>query len=260
MNQYMPNNTKITDVIKMTEDTFLFRVRAPLNNDPGQFVQIGKFGFGECPISICSYDKDYIDLCIRNVGNVTKKLLSLRKGDLIGIRGPYGKGYPMAEMHKKDLLIIAGGTGVAPVRGAIEYYDKNIDKFGSLDILLGFRNPDEILFEHDIDEWKKRFNLDLTVDKGARGWKGKTGLITNLITDKIKSENKAAIICGPPIMMKFVIQNLQKLEFKDQQIYISYERHMKCGIGKCGRCMKQGKYVCRDGPVFRYDEVRDIKE
>ena len=260
-NPYLPELVKIEKITKETEDTKTIRLRYAMEHKPGQFMQISLFGIGEAPFVICSSEKNHIEFCIRNVGNVTNALLKLKLKDKIGIRGPYGNGYPIEKLFKKNIIIIAGGTGLASPRALIQHIEHNKDKFGDVQIFLGFRTPDDILFRKDTEEWKKRFSLELTVDKAENSWKGNVGLITELIEKaKINKENTIVIICGPPTMIKFVVQLLQRIGFTDDQIYISLERLMKCGIGKCGRCMVKGKYVCKDGPVFRYDEAKLLED
>lgn len=252
---------KIVKKIKQTEDTFLFRLEHPMAHDPGQFVQASVLGIGEAPISICSYSDKFIELDIRAVGNVSNKLCCLEEHDRMLIRGPYGKGYPMKDMKNKNLIIIGGGTGVAPVRGVIEYVREHRRSFKNVNIFLGYRDPDNILFKEDIKEWGKIFEVHQTLDRAPEGYKGNIGLITKLLEDNHPSpKNTIAVICGPPIMIKFVIRLLKERKFKDSQIYISHERHMKCGIQKCGHCMIKGQYVCKDGPVFRYDQIGEVTE
>lgn len=261
MNHYIPKLAAIQDITKETSDTSTYRIKYPIKHDPGQFVEVSVLGIGECPISICSFSKSNIELCIRNVGNVTNTISKLKKGDKVYVRGPYGHGYPMQLFRKKNIVIIGGGTGVAPLRGVIKFIERNRKMFGKIDLFLGFRNPEDILFKNDIKEWKKKFNLQLTVDKADKAWKGNIGVVTTLLeAAKLSSENTIVITCGPPIMIKFVLQTLKKLGFADSQIYMSLERLMKCGIGKCGRCQIAGKRVCRHGPVFCYEEAKFLKD
>ena len=202
-----------------------------------------------------------MELCVRNVGNVTSRLFELKKGNIIGIRGPYGHGYPMQHMLHNNITIIAGGTGVAPVRSVIQYIEQHRADYSDVELFFGFRSPKDVLFKNDLKVWEKSFRMHLTVDKPDKKWKYNSGVVTKLLEQaNISSGNKTVVTCGPPIMIKFVIQTLQKLHFHNDQIYVSYERLMKCGIGKCGHCMIQGLYVCKDGPVFRYDKVKDLKE
>lgn len=262
INPLAPINMQIEKITQETIDTKTFRLKTPSEYMPGQFFMCSLFGIGESAISIASYDDKYVDLCIRNVGSVTNKIHHLKKGDHLGIRGPYGNGYPMKEFKGKDILIVGGGTGVAPLKGVIDYIKKERDSFGNIDIFLGFRTPDDILFKYEIDDWKKRFNLMLTVDKADKSWRGNLGVVTNLLDkSEFNKDNLVVLTCGPPMMIKFVIELLQqKKGIQDYQIWVSLERNMKCGCAKCGHCMIQDKYVCKDGPVFNYKVARDLMD
>ncbi len=256
---YVPKFAKIEKITKETEDSATFKINYPCDNYPGQFLEISILGHGECPISICSNSDSFVELCIRDVGTVTKAISELKKGDKIGVRGPFGKGYPMAEFEKKNIIVIGGGTGVAPLRGVIKYIENNRKNFGNVSLFFGFRNPEEILFNYEIDRWKKDYDFNITVDKAESKWKGNTGVITSIIDrSNIDKENSIAILCGPPIMIKFVVESLYKKGFKDHQIWVSLERRMKCGVGRCGHCQVSGKYVCKDGPVFNYAEAKNM--
>jgi len=261
MNPYIPEQAKILDVRRLTFDTNIYRINHKIKHDPGQFVQVSLLGIGECPISICSHSNKYIDLCIRDVGNVTKFIHKLKKGDSIFVRGVYGHGYPMEMLENKDVIVIGGGTGVAPLRSVIEYLENNTKMFGDIYIFLGFRSPDDILFKNDTKRWNKKFKLILTVDKAPRTYKGKVGYIMPLLEkEKFNIEHSVALTCGPPIMIKFVLQSLKKIGFSDDQIYVSYERLMHCGIGKCGHCAMSGHLVCQHGPVFNYSIAKDFED
>ncbi len=259
-NPYEPKASKITENKMLTSDTALLKVSSGMNPDPGQFVEVSVMGIGECPISVCSYSKSHVELLVRGVGNVTKKIIKLEKGSSILMRGPYGTGYPMKDMEGKDIVVIAGGTGLAPPRSVIEYIEKNHKKYGKVSLFLGFRDPAEMLFREDIDMWKKRHDVTLTVDHCADpAYKGKVCFVTDAFSDAdISPGNKAVILCGPPVMMNVCIERLKKKGFDDEQIYLSYERHMKCGVGKCGHCVVAGKYMCKDGPVFSYKDARNF--
>lgn len=259
-NKFIPTMRPIERITNEATKTKLFRLKHPIDHEPGQFVEVSIMGIGECPISICSYSDTHIELCIRDVGQVTDKLFTLKEKDKIGVRGPYGKGYPMQEFHGKNLLFIGGGTGVAPLRGAIKYAEQNKQRFGDIELFFGFRTPEDILFKRDIERWKNMFKLNLTVDQRSPGWRGKVGLITELLDkNKLQVEDTAVILCGPPIMIKFVLEKLKSKGFRKEQIWMSLERMMKCGMGKCGRCQVGNKYVCKDGPVFHYPEIEDMK-
>lgn len=260
-NPYIPINSKVEKVFRETKDTKTLRVSYPSNHAPGQFVQVSVLGKGEAPISICSHSPDHLELCVRDVGEVTHALQDVKEKDVIGIRGPYGSGYPMDEFAGKKLLIVGGGSGVAPLRGIIKYIEQNAGNYEDVTIMLGFRNPDELLFRRDLDKWDDMFNLKLTCDKKLPGWKGNVGLITELLEkSKPSPENTVAFLCGPPIMIKFVLKSLKNLGFEDRQIWLSLERRMKCGVGKCGHCTISSKYVCKDGPVFNYTEAKKLTD
>jgi anaerobic sulfite reductase subunit B len=261
MNEYIPKYYEIIEKKWHTSDTFLLKVKADLPHKPGQFFQVSVLNQGEAPISVCSYQKGVIDLNIRDVGTVTHALAKLEKGDKVGIRGPYGNGYPMESMRGNEIVIVAGGTGFSPVRGVIEFVEQHPNDFKGIRMFLGFRCPSEVLFKEDIERWSKVFNVKCTVDKcePADKWPGPVGLVTKVLEDsKINNKDKIVVACGPPIMIKYVIITLKKLGFNDDQIYVSLERMMSCGIQKCGNCLIHGKYVCKDGPVFRYDEGKGL--
>ncbi|MFH1209867.1 MAG: FAD/NAD(P)-binding protein [archaeon] len=255
---YMPKKCKVLSVRKLKEDVIFIRVKSKLNPKPGQFLQIYVPNVGECPISNASYSKEHIDFLIRNVGNVTSKLYEIREGDFMFIRGPYGKGYPLHYMENNNIISIGGGCGIAPLKALMEYIKNNRKKFKEIFLFLGFRTSNDILFREDIESWIKDYNVILSVDKTDREWKYSTGLIPNLLEKSgLNNNEKMVLMCGPPLMIKFSIESLKKMGFNDDQIFISMERHMKCGVKKCGHCMIKGRYVCEDGPVFRYDELKD---
>ncbi len=253
---YKPSKVEIIKREDFRDGSFLFRLKHKVKTNPGEFLMVGLFGIGECPISICSHSKKYTELLIRNVGSVTNKLSKLKKKDKVQIRGPLGVGYPMHHMEKSNLLLIGGGTGVAPLRSVIQYIKGNKEKYSNIDIYFGFRNPECILFNEDIEKWKKEFNVHMILDKPGK-FKCDPGYVTDLLEkEKPKPKKSYALICGPQVMMSSTINKLKDFGFKDKQIYISLERHMKCGLGKCGHCMIKGHCVCVDGPVFRYDEIQ----
>lgn len=257
-NPYEPKSYKITDRWDFTSDTFLLRVSCNLNPEPGQFVEVSVLGVGECPISVCSYSQNYIDLLIRNVGNVTSHLAKMKKGGSLLIRGPYGHGYPMSDMLGKNVAVIAGGTGVAPPRSVLEYVKKHRNEYHDVYLFLGFRDPEEILFKEDLEKWQRDFNLTVSVDKCADPtFTGKVCFVTDAFGDaNIPVEGTSVVLCGPPIMMKVAVEKLEVKGFNDKNLYLSFERHMKCGVKKCGHCVVAGKYMCSDGPVFSYDVAR----
>jgi anaerobic sulfite reductase subunit B len=258
---YKPKQVKISKIKKQTSDEYLITINENVKVEPGQFVQVSILGVGEAPISVSNYGDPFLELNVRVVGNVTRNLCMLKPGDTIGIRGPYGNGYELEKFKGNNVVVVGGGCGVAPIRAVLKYVEKHREQYKDVYVFLGFRSPKDVIFKKDIKVWQKKFNLELTVDKGDKSWKGKVGLITKLIDESgLNNHNKIVFVCGPPIMIKFVAQSLNKLGFNDDQIIVSLERHMKCGLGRCGHCMVHGSYVCKDGPVYRWDQVKDLKE
>jgi len=266
---YALKRGKILRTRQLTDQEKLFEIALPegqsLDHEPGQFVQVSIFGVGEAPISVCSSPtkRDSFDLTVRNVGSVTDALHDLEAGDEVGIRGPYGKGFPVTYMEGNDILIVAGGLGIVPLRSLIHYIIQNRRDFGKVDILLGCRTPKDMLYGDEVEHWQERMdvNFSCTVDRvDNEPWRGNIGLITSLIPGvNLDPPRTVAAVVGPPIMYRFVIKELLKKNIPEKQIYVSLERHMKCGLGKCGHCQIEQFYCCQDGPVFRYDVIKDIK-
>jgi anaerobic sulfite reductase subunit B len=234
-----------------------------IKHEPGQFVQVSIPGFGEAPISICSDSEEFIKLNIREVGNVTRSLSKLKKDDTIFIRGPYGKAYPMQLLKGNNIIIIGGGCGVAPLKGVIDYIENHRQDYKDIYLILGYKSENDIIFKKDVDKWCKKYHVELTLDKKADGhvcYHAKQGLVTDALKNlNITNENKVVFICGPPVMVKPVIDTLKEKGFNDDQIFISAERLMYCAMGVCCHCMIHGKFTCVDGPVFRYDKIKDYK-
>lgn len=260
---------KITRVKRITALEKLFEITLPekecINHVPGQFVVLSRLGIGEAPFSISSSPTKLrsFELVIRNVGKLTQALHNLDVGDEVGIRGPFGKGFPIHILEGSDLLFIAGGIGIVPLRSLIHYAIDNRRDFGKVTILLGCNSPKNMLFSDEFNQWSKRMdlNFECTVDRADPDWKGNVGLITSLIPGiSLVPERTFALVIGPPIMYKYVIAELLKKEIPERQIIISLERHMKCGLGKCGHCQIDNLYCCQDGPVFSYDKIKNIKE
>lgn len=266
---YLPQLAEIIRTEQLTKMEKLFEIRLlngqDLGHQPGQFVEVSLFGIGEAPISISSSPtkKGSFELAVRAVGNVTNALHKLAKGAIIGIRGPFGKGFPVEEMKGKDILFVAGGIGLVPLRSLINYVlDKRSD-FGRVLILFGAKTPAEQLFLDELALWRKRSDLEYweTVDRADGKWKGNVGVITTLFPKiNINPEKTIAVIVGPPVMYRFAILEAQVKGIPDEQIIVSLERRMKCGVGKCGHCQINHLYVCQDGPVFKYAQIKDIKE
>ncbi len=233
--------------------------------NPGQFVQLSIFGIGEAPISISSSpgNKNIIGLCIRKAGDVTSAIHRLEEGSTLGIRGPLGNGFPIDEMKGNDILFIAGGLGLAPLRSLIYYVLEKREDFAKVTILYGAKSPDEILFADELESWKSRGDIDLeiTVDVPGADWSGKSGVITRLIPPlKLNPSNTYAMIVGPPVMYKYVLLELQMKQLPENNIIMSLERRMKCGVGKCGHCQINGVYVCLEGPEFSYHTLKFLSE
>ncbi len=265
---YKPMKGRIIKAEMLTEKEKFFRIeledKVNLAHEPGQFVMVSIFGYGEAPISICSSptDKGYFDLTVRNVGTLTSRLHQLGEGDTLGIRGPFGKGFPIDNMFGYDLVIVAGGLGIVPLRSLMRYIMHNRNDFGNVQLLLGCKSPKDLLFREEVKEWKRRAEVkfNCTVDKADPDWQGNVGLITTLIPGvDINPMRTYAVVVGPPIMYKFVIGELLNKIIPDHQIIVSLERRMKCGLGKCGHCQIEGKYVCQSGPVFNYAQLKDFK-
>lgn len=254
-NEYIPYETKIVDIKKHTEKEWTFTVKDNTEGvKPGQFYEISLPKYGESPISVSGIGDETIDFTIREVGKVTEQIFKLNVGDILRIRGPYGNGFDVKNFEGKEIIIVSGGSGLAPVRGIIEYFYKDIDKCKSLNLICGFRTPKDILFKEDIERWKGKFKITLTVDSGDETYDGNIGLVTKYVPnlDIVDKNNVAAVVVGPPMMMKFTLIEFEKLGINDYNIWVSYERKMCCGIGKCGHCRMDTTYICTDGPVFNY--------
>jgi sulfhydrogenase subunit gamma (sulfur reductase) len=270
-NIYLPQMSDLVKVEKLTEQETFFEVKLPkgrdLGHQPGQFVQVSLYGIGEAPISISSspLKKGSFEMVVRRVGNVTAAMHAMKAGDKIGIRGPFGKGFPVSHFEGKDVIIVAGGIGLPPLRSFINTLidPKERKRFGRVIILYGARSPDLFIFGDERAEWEKRKDIEyrVTVDRPAPGWTGHVGVITTLVPDLTLDLKKTeAVIVGPPVMYKFAILALRSKGLRDDQIWVSLERKMKCGVGKCGHCQINNVYVCQEGPVFNYGKIKDLKE
>ena len=251
---------KITEIKNFTEDIKLIKIKCNINPKPGEFIEVGIPGIGEAPLASCSNNSNYIDMLTRNAGNVTSAIFQLKKGDNVFIRGPYGKTWPIEKLKGKNLILVAGGTGLAPITSLIEYIEKNRKYFKEIYIYLGFRNEKYILLKDRIKRWQKKFKLTISLDKNIHktdSLKCEIGFVHEVLAKhNIKPENSIALLCGPEIMMECVTDKLISKGIKPNKIYWSLERRMECGFGSCGRCQIQDVYVCKDGPVFRYDIIK----
>ena len=266
---YLPGWAEISRIETLTESEKLFELHRldgrPLGHQPGQFVELSVMGIGEAPISVSSppSEGDSFELAIRRVGNVTSAAHRLNVGDRVGIRGPFGTHFPAQETRGKDLLFVAGGIGLVPLRSFIKYVLEHRSDYGDAILLFGARNPAERLFLSELREWKHRTDLSCleTVDRSDAAWKGHVGVITTLFP-KIQVD-PAKVFCiavGPPVMYRFVILEAKGKGIPDDRIFLSLERRMKCGLGKCGHCQINHLYACQDGPVFRYSDISELRE
>ena len=267
----VPHVGIITDITQETPDVKTFRVNAPgggklFEHMPGQCAMVCVPGVGEGMFSITSSptNEEYMEFSIKRCGLLTEYLHGLSVGDEITVRGPYGNNFPVdTELKGKNLLFIAGGIGLAPLRSVINYCIDNRQDYGTIDILYGSRSADDLVKLKEIKEkWMNTegVNVYLTIDREQEGWDGHVGFVPAYLKEIDFSTDKIGLICGPPIMIKFVLQGMKELGFTDDQVYTTLELRMKCGVGKCGRCNIGSKYVCKDGPVFRFDQIEEMPD
>lgn len=269
---YKPMLARIASVVNENETIRTFRFSflrkqdaASFSVDPGQFAQFSVPGIGEAPFSMCSASskKNSFEVSVRQVGNVTKAMFGLKPGDRIWVRGPYGHGFPVKSILDMDVMLVGGGIGFPPLASVVEHIIQNRERYGKVWVLYGSRDIDELIYEERMKRWSKAPDLEVlvTVETPCAKWNGCVGVVTKLF-DKLRIEGirTAGLSCGPPVMLKFVTQGMQKLGIKDENIHLSLERMMQCGIGKCGHCNIGDKYVCRDGPVFCYDDIKAMLE
>jgi len=262
----------ITNIVRLTEQEKLFKLRIidTLERNifrfkPGQFLMLELPGYGDVPISISSSNSnhEYIELCIRKAGHVTSALFNLAEGAHVAIRGPFGSAFPMDEMSGHNVLLIAGGLGFAPLRAPLFWINEHRERFLNVNVLYGVKEPSQLLFTYQFDEWEKISHIVLhtIVEHADAGWKGQHGMITDLFKDiTIDPETTYAVVCGPPVMFKVVCSYLDKLGIPMNRMFVSLERRMHCGMGKCCRCMVGSTFTCVDGPVFDYWSVMNLKE
>ncbi|KXA97718.1 oxidoreductase [candidate division MSBL1 archaeon SCGC-AAA259I14] len=268
---FEPEKATVLSIRELTNQEKLFELELDngesLDHKPGQFIELYLPGYGEAPFSISSSPtKDGpFELCIRAVGRVTNALHRLDRGEKVGIRGPFGNGFPVESLKGQDLLFIGGGLGLAPLRSFINYVLSKKEDYGVTTVLYGCKNPLQRIFTSELERWKELKALDCieTVDRCPVDidWEGEVGVITKLIPRvDLDPETSYAIVCGPPVMYKFVMQELDKKNLPDDHRFLSLERRMRCGIGECGHCQIGEYYVCRDGPVFNYADIKDEEE
>ncbi|CAA7603203.1 Cytochrome-c3 hydrogenase, gamma subunit [Acididesulfobacillus acetoxydans] len=293
-NPYLPFRAPILSKTRQTAADWTYRLGCSLHPAPGQFVEVSLPGVGECPISISDFTSDSVELTIRRVGKVTDSLSRQEETDYLYLRGPYGHGFPLEQFAGRHLIIAAGGTGLAPVKSVIRHFAEKPGALAELTVLAGFKSPEDILFRPELENWGRSFNVQVTVDQvpcasdpnpagteeypqgngeypggqahltglnpAGRPWPGHVGLITALIPDLTipSPANAVAIVVGPPAMMKFTCAELLRRGLKEEQVWVSLERRMSCGLGKCGHCRVGSTHVCLDGPVFNYAKARKL--
>jgi NAD(P)H-flavin reductase len=272
-NPYQPHMARIVRIYKMVENNYLFTLRFmedhlahTFRHQPGQFIMLSVPGAGEMPISISSSPSrpEVLELCVRRVGRVTNALYRMHTNDVVGVRGPYGNGYPVSEMTGNDILLAAGGLGMAPLRSLLWYALDHRDKFNNITLMYGAKRPEEMLFREELLALVDRTDMNclLTVDKDVSGaWQNHVGMLPMLFDHaKIEPSRTYAAVCGPPVVYKFILRRLLELGFPKNRILMSLERRMKCGIGKCGHCSIGYKYTCLQGPIFTYWDAINLPE
>ncbi len=263
-----PRPFRIVDVLPEIAECFTWSLE-PADGEktpsfePGQFNMLYMFGQGEVPISISSdpSQESRLDHTIRSVGSVTRAFEHLHSGDVVGLRGPFGTGWPMEKLEGKDILIIAGGLGLAPLRPVLYQLLSSPEKYGRLTLLYGARSPQTLLYQNQLRLWRDAgiMHVDVTVDRADREWKGEVGVVTRLIDGiDVDPVQTVAMLCGPEIMMRFCAYALLDRGLTGHQIYVSMERNMKCAMGFCGRCQYGPHFICKDGPVFPFYEIEDL--
>lgn len=258
---YVPTPMAIARAVRELDDVFTLSIEVPggFPFRPGQFNMLYVHGSGEVPISISGDPAEPGRLVhtVRSVGRVTRAMERLAAGDVVGVRGPYGTGWPIDEVKGRDVVVIAGGLGVAPLRSAVLHVLAHRHDYGRFSVLCGFRAPSQILFRSDLERWRGRFDcqLEATVDRADRSWLGAVGAVTSLLGRVDVNPDTAAFVCGPEIMMRFVVRELMARGVPASSIWLAMERNMKCGIGMCGHCQLGPYFVCKDGPVQRFDRL-----
>jgi len=265
-NPYRPMRAELRDVVPEsgTIKTFVLEPERPFAFEAGQFVELTVPGLGEAPFTPSSAPSqaDRVEVTVMKAGRVTSALHEAEPGAALGLRGPYGRAYPLDEFAGRDVLILGGGVGLAPLRSLLLALLEQRDRFGRIILCYGARTPADLIYKGQLKEWGKREDLELhlTVDRAEDGWRGKVGVVTTTLDDvQIDTAGALSVVCGPPVMMRFGVAALLQKGFASRDIYLSMERNMSCGIGKCGHCRVGPYYVCRDGPVFSFAQLEGIE-
>lgn len=267
-NPYAYTEAEILSVVEETQNikTFTIKPHSEIGFRAGQFMDVTMPGIGEAPFTPSSNHnfKDKLDFTIMRAGRVTSLMHQAKAGDIVGVRGPYGLGYPLKDFKGKELLIVGGGVGLAPLRALLYALFNEVNDYKKIVLKYGARTSKDIVYKQEIDSWKAKaphIDIEVSVDVGDDAWKGNVGLVTTVLkSGAVDINNAVAIVCGPPIMMKFVTFKLLDIGFKDSTIYLSMEKNMSCGVGKCGHCRIGPYYACKDGPVFTYDKIKDLQK
>lgn len=266
-NPYLVMRAKITDERKEAEDVKTIRfslIDVPsggFRSVPGQFLMASVFGFGEATFGIVPTEKeDEFEFSFRRTGTVTEALFGLKAGETIGIRGPFGNGYPVGMMKGKDITLLSGGIGFPPIKSLLLHLLKDSNRYGNISLYYGARSPEDVIYKKELSGWEKTIDVHVTVDNSCGLWSGCIGTVADMLKDKSVSEKELAFMCGHPLMMKSACEILAGNGMKPDKIYVSLERLMKCGMGVCGHCNIGGFYVCKDGPVIRLDRLLSLDE
>jgi NAD(P)H-flavin reductase len=255
---------EVLDVIEEAPGlkTFVLKPQVPMPFTPGQFVLVSRLGAGESVFAISSdsTSPETISVSVQAIGKHTEAMHELDPGETVGLRGPYGNSFPIGDWAGKRIIVIGGGIGLAPLRPLIYSLLARQDEFQSLSLVYGARSPELLVYKPELEEWKGQMGVTLTVDEATNGWGGRVGVVPKVMMDlKLSPEGAIAVICGPPIMIRYGHIALRDLGFTDDQIYTTLEMKMKCGVGVCGRCNLDHRYICKDGPVFRMDEFKSLE-
>jgi len=264
-NPYVPQKAVIEKIIPETPGikTFVLRPEAPFEFICGQFAELTLPGIGEGPFAMSSpsTENSTVSFTINNVGYMTSRLHTMKKGDYLGIRGPYGNGFTLDDMYGKEVVLVAGGVGFPPARALLYSLLNEQQKFAKIVMCYGARTPEDVVYKYQIDEFRRSIDLRLTVDKADDSWKGGTGVVTTLLDDIVfDKKNVCAVVIGPPVMMKYATKKLLELGVGPQDIILSMERKMYCGIGQCRHCMIDSLFICKDGPVFKYHQLQGLPD
>lgn len=262
----LPEPLRISRVQRETSDTITFSIEPSARAfafRPGQFNMLYAFAIGEVPISMSgdpARDRAIVHT-VKAVGGVTRALCGLRKGSVVGVRGPYGQPWPLADIKGRNLILVAGGLGLAPLRPVVYDVLSHRADYGQVSLLVGARTPADLLFQRELSRWQKRGDLDVLaiVDRAGPGWRGRVGVVPALLADTpFDPDRTVAFVCGPEVMMRFTVRELAQRGLSDERIYLSLERNMKCALGFCGHCQYGPSFICKDGPVLRFDRIRSL--